>query len=212
MYLHTENDLPDALRMNPFFTVTWGNYEYIDVLIHKKVLIYEPTRDFPCEKYPKLASQELLEYELILKNFSCQIPILFSGSHLNDLFSTAKHLPICGDNVTKEALDLILAGEQKSFKERPGSCNQTKFALSIQNSLNTTANFSTQITVIFDQMEVELHQSYISYDLQNLIGEVGGVLGLTLGMSGLSLFDSITQSVLFFLERFRDPRNSLNPE
>ena len=36
--------------------------------------------------------------------------------------------------------------------------------------------------VTFDNPEVEYHNTYISYDLLSLIGEVGGILGLTLGM------------------------------
>ena len=39
--------------------------------------------------------------------------------------------------------------------------------------------------------EVVHHNTYISYDLLTLIGEVGGLLGLTLGASGLSIIKSL---------------------
>ena len=43
------------------------------------------------------------------------------------------------------------------------------------------------------QMEVEHHETYVNYDFQSLVGEVGGVLGLTLGLSGLSMIDNFTK-------------------
>lgn len=39
--------------------------------------------------------------------------------------------------------------------------------------------------------EVEHHTTYISYDIQSLIGELGGVIGMTLGLSGMSLADNL---------------------
>ena len=58
------------------------------------------------------------------------------------------------------------------------------------NNLNKQFNRNT-IYVAFDSPEVEYRYTYISYDLLSLIGEVGGILGLTLGASLITLFDSI---------------------
>ena len=44
--------------------------------------------------------------------------------------------------------------------------------------------------------EVVHHNTYISYDLLTLIGEVGGLLGLTLGASGLSIIMSLLEKCL----------------
>ena len=41
--------------------------------------------------------------------------------------------------------------------------------------------------------EIVHHNTYISYDLLTLIGEVGGLLGLTLGASGLSIIMSLLE-------------------
>ena len=43
------------------------------------------------------------------------------------------------------------------------------------------------ITMTFQDPIVESTIESINYDLQSLISEVGGVLGLTLGLSGVSL-------------------------
>ena len=39
----------------------------------------------------------------------------------------------------------------------------------------------------YQDTEVEKHWNYVSYDEFNLIGEIGGYLGLTLGLSGVSV-------------------------
>ena len=44
--------------------------------------------------------------------------------------------------------------------------------------------------------EVVHHNTYISYDLLTLIGEVGGLLGLTLGASGLSIIMAFIEKCL----------------
>ena len=43
--------------------------------------------------------------------------------------------------------------------------------------------------VVLENPEVQYHNSYISYDFISLIGEVGGILGMTLGASALTLFE-----------------------
>ena len=45
----------------------------------------------------------------------------------------------------------------------------------------------SKITLAFQDPIVETTSEFINYDLQSLISEVGGVLGLTLGLSGVSL-------------------------
>ena len=49
------------------------------------------------------------------------------------------------------------------------------------------------ILILFDSPEVEHYRTYISYDFLSLIGEVGGILGLTLGASALSLTEAVLQ-------------------
>ena len=51
--------------------------------------------------------------------------------------------------------------------------------------------------VAYENPEVEYHNTYISYDLLSLIGEVGGILGLTLGASALTLLESLIQHIPF---------------
>ena len=51
--------------------------------------------------------------------------------------------------------------------------------------------YNSAISVAFINPEVEYHHTYVSYDLISLVGEVGGIIGITLGASALTLFESL---------------------
>ena len=62
-----------------------------------------------------------------------------------------------------------------------------------QESKNKSKTTSS-IFVAFGNPEVEYRNTYISYDLLSLIGELGGILGLTLGASAMALIDLMFQN------------------
>ena len=59
----------------------------------------------------------------------------------------------------------------------------------------------TVIFVTFETPEVECHNTYINYGEINLIAEIGGLLGLTLGISGLTLFDSLLKGIPYYWDK-----------
>ena len=54
------------------------------------------------------------------------------------------------------------------------------------------------VTVGYSNPEVLTYNTYISYDLLSLIGEVGGILGLTMGISVLTLLESMLQHIHYY--------------
>ena len=56
----------------------------------------------------------------------------------------------------------------------------------------------TLVYVQFENPEVEHQESYISYDLISLISEIRGLLGLTLGASALTLFESLFMRIPYY--------------
>ena len=56
----------------------------------------------------------------------------------------------------------------------------------------------TLIWLAFENPRVEYHHTNVSFDLLSLIGEIGGILGVTLSVSGMTLFDSIFQRIPFY--------------
>ena len=56
----------------------------------------------------------------------------------------------------------------------------------------------TLIWVAFANPEVEHQNTYVSYNLISLLGEIGGILGLTLGASTLTLLELFFQHFRYY--------------
>ena len=113
--------------------------------------------------------------------------------HLNDLVT--KGAPNCSYQVTLEALDLISKKESNCAMSK--TCENTRFTSKYVVEKTWLEN-KTLVYVTFDNPEVELYQSYISYDLNSLLGEIGGILGITLGASVLTFFESLLQRFSYY--------------
>ena len=96
--------------------------------------------------------------------------------------------------MTKKAIDLLLDKKIECGKSQ--TCEKRRYITS-KESFERHSNES-QVYVAFDNPEVEYHNTYISYDLLSLIGEVGGILGLTLGASAVTMFDSILHRIPYY--------------
>ena len=60
----------------------------------------------------------------------------------------------------------------------------------------TYDNNQSVIYVRYQNPVVEYRISYVNYDLQSWISEIGGTIGLTLGISGLSLVEVVSDARL----------------
>ena len=69
-------------------------------------------------------------------------------------------------------------------------CIQTNYIIDTSEDFNVQHGFdSSTIKVSINKPIVEYYIEEISYDFQSLVGEVGGTLGLTVGLSFLSISD-----------------------
>ena len=93
---------------------------------------------------------------------------------------------ICSDEVTKNALDLIT--KKESNYTRAPTCQMTKILFKFKKVSKENTNL---VWITFSNPSVTNYHTYISYTLGNLIGEVGGILGLTLGVSALTFLESL---------------------
>ena len=118
---------------------------------------------------------------------------LFQGQHLEHFIP--KQIPKCTENETKEALKAISKKTSNCNQRR--TCNSTRYT-STYKIQETWIGNKTALVVLFETPEVEYHNTYISYDFLSLIGEVGGILGLTLGASFLSLTESVFQHIPYY--------------
>jgi hypothetical protein len=192
---HTKNDLPDAFILNGFQSVTFSNTtkQVHKFDLKKKTNRRETTRKVPCSQYEYNTCQNSEDNQLILDNFHCRIPILYSGQHLDDLIP--KEVLNCSHDVTMEALAFIMEKESKC--EQSITCEMTRYT-SIYEVGETWQENKSLIWVAFKNPEVEFHNTYVNYNLISLVGEVGGILGLTLGASTLTLLELIFQHLRYY--------------
>ena len=54
------------------------------------------------------------------------------------------------------------------------------------------------IWLAFENPEVEHQNTYVNYDLLSLLAEIGGILGLTLGASTLTLLELFFQRLRYY--------------
>ena len=88
-----------------------------------------------------------------------------------------------------EALDFISKKESTNcFLAQ--TCENTRFP-SKEKVRGTWFENKTLVYITFENPEVEYRDSYVSYVLLSMVGEIRGLLGLTFGASGLTLFESL---------------------
>ena len=128
-----------------------------------------------------------------MEKFGCVLSILYSGQYLDDVIP--KGAPNCINDITLEALDFVLKKESKCPKVQ--TCEKTRFLMSYVNQPTWNKNKSV-ISVTYKTPEVEYSNTYINYGVISLIGEIGGILGLTLGASALTLLESLFQQLPYY--------------
>ena len=94
----------------------------------------------------------------------------------------------CNYDVTLEALDFI--SSKKSNCSTSQTCDNVRFTTKYKVQKTWLKN-KNLVYVVLENPEVEYHHSYISYNLESFVGEIGGILGITLGASALTLFESL---------------------
>ena len=76
------------------------------------------------------------------------------------------------------------------------TCHSIRFAPMYTSRKNSDG--TNTLVIVYDNPEVEFHHTYVSYDLLTLVGELGGILGLTMGCSGMSLIESVLDQISKF--------------
>ena len=80
---------------------------------------------------------------------------------------------------------------------RAPTCEMTRFTFKMREESTFVENTNI-VTIKFSNPEVAKYYTYINYDLPSLIGEVGGILGLTLGVSALTFLESLLNNIPYY--------------
>ena len=204
LLLHAKFDLPDAYQLRGYLPLSLSDdtKKVLKVGIQKKVNLRESTRKVPCVKYERRTCESIEKHQAIFKKFGCRIPILYSGQHLDNSnlldildLDIPTTLPNCSYDITLEVLNFYLnKGSNCSMTQ---TCRNTRYASSY-NVEETWIENKTLIYVYIESPEVEYHNSYVSYGFYSFIGEIGGILGLTLGASAFTLSEFLLKHVPYY--------------
>ena len=157
--------------------------KYHKVQLQKSVSERVNTSNNPCYDYSKSLCKEMEFHRIVSEKLDCKIPIMYSGTFLDHII---KNLKDCNDNETKMALEMVNIGAHCMGTEL---CKSTMYYTKVISTDNFHLNPKMKIRLSFETNEVKHYNTYISYDLQSFISDVGGVLGLTLGISGISFIE-----------------------
>ena len=191
--VHGENELTDTL---PIFKA--DGFSRMDYRIRTRHFSKSNTKSQPCQRYKPNACLDYNLQKKVLTKYGCQVPIFYSGSHLHELEINGMHLsklPMCNKTVITEMAS-ILDDSFNCWNSMP--CEFTDY--SVEGIIGYT---DSTLKMSFNQQE-EQYISSITLDTQGLIGNVGGILGITLGMSAITLLE-LMEPVLRMLSNFIIP-------
>ena len=107
--IHTNCDFPDAIQLNGYTHISnlreKRKLHKLDIrkIVSKRV----STQKIPCTQYDHQTCLNIEDSYFVLRNFNCQIPILNSGQHLEQMIP--KETLVCNNEETMKAFDLIQA-------------------------------------------------------------------------------------------------------
>lgn len=182
---HSKYDASDAFNLYQIHNEGSGQYIYLT----KKIISRESTQVSPCEKFSEETCREVKGNQNVALKLNCKVQFLYSGKYLNELIDGYRDLPFCPKALMLRALEIYNDTYEECKHSRP--CEKHKFK-STEEWEEGALNW---LVVSYSDLEVEHHISTINYDLQSLIGEVGGVLGMFLGLSILSMCQDIIKYI-----------------
>ena len=189
VYLHNDMDLPDAPTIHPSFRYLPLHYHH-EYLLRTKHFSKTTTKSNPCSRYQPKACKDIYMQKKISRVYQCRIPVLYSGKHLDEHISD--DLPKCNESVILKMLS-IPAEESGCSKSIP--CEHTDYLIDgdfgFANSIGSHWDKDQSFRLVYNTPFTEHYQSSIAVDGQSLIGQVGGIMGITLGWSFLTLLELI---------------------
>ena len=96
---------------------------------------------------------------------------------------------------------LLSVMKKKSNCTWAQACQMTRFTHIYEITTSFWLRNRSLVSVAYSNPEVLNYNTYVSYDLLTFIGEIGGILGLTLGVSVLSLIESFLLNIPDYMDK-----------
>jgi amiloride-sensitive sodium channel len=95
-------------------------------------------------------------------------------------------------------------------------CTDIEYTISLKKEINDREEQSGLLVSHFDFMfakhAIEEHTSYVAYTIQNFVADCGGLIGLFLGFSLLSIFELVCNLITFATRKWKKPKQQEMPE
>ena len=156
--------------------MSWGSGKHY--FVRKTKLSSVSTRNEKCIEHDINVCKDIELQNNLKDQYQCHIPFLYSGNHL----TKSDSLRVCNSTVTHETIENMTKAITNCQATLP--CEYSRYAL---RSFDVDWSFEDLMITVDENLEV--HNSYIPYGIGNLMGEVGGTLGMCVGWS-----------ILFFTE------------
>ena len=144
IYLHNQNDFPDALTIHPRIEYLYPT-KYYELNMRIRSFTKSSTISRPCSQYQPKACKEIKVQKKIAKDYKCQAPIFYSGRHLDN--KQISILPFCNNSVTLKMVALFEEGGLACSENLP--CEHTDYTIDSQFSeLNEDLDESSESSVI----------------------------------------------------------------
>ena len=182
LIIHDQNDAISSGNQH-YEYIFFGLNRFSKYLnIRKSKFSSVSTLQNPCsiQGYDACRKNELeTGYDILATEHKCHIPIA-----LKRKIGQSPHLPVCDNNVTLEAIRL---GKEESKCQKLPQCQYSKYLV---KSRPTDKDVFWHFEIAMDE-NIEVHESFITYGAVNLIGDLGGTMGMCLGWSAF-----------YFIEKF----------
>jgi hypothetical protein len=194
VFIHNENDLPDATKMHPNFQFYDGSDN--TYALRMRQFSKKSTRSKPCSKYHSKACKDVKVQGRIAKDFKCKVPIFYTGQHLQKY--AMADLPICNKSITLKMISMLEKEDIFCLKSNP--CDHTDYSVDSMGVQHFGASLPPSTGLRLVLQHVEQYQSYLSVSEQSLFGQVGGILGITLGHSYMTFVEAFQPMFEFTLQ------------
>ena len=164
-------------------------------LVRKTKLSSVSTSNEKCIEHDINVCKDIEGQKNLKDQYLCHIPLLYSGNHL----PKSDSLRVCNSTVTHDAIENMTKATTNCQATLP--CEYSRYAL---RSFDVDWDHKDLLITVDENLEV--HNSYVPYGIGNLMGEVGGTLGMCVGWSILFF----TEVLITFLIKNKITRKTLH--
>ena len=194
IFIHDKEEFP-SITTQSTGSIAMSEHRGKHYLVRKTKLSSVSTSNEKCIEHDINVCKDIEGQKNLKDQYLCHIPLLYSGNHL----PKSDSLRVCNSTVTHDAIENMTKATTNCQATLP--CEYSRYAL---RSFDVDWDHKDLLITVDENLEV--HNSYVPYGIGNLMGEVGGTLGMCVGWSILFF----TEVLITFLIKNKITRKTLH--